>query len=237
MKASPLIALAGLIVGVTLVDRLQEVMAAMRWTHADLVRVSGESSSVVSQWLGNGSKTIKSIGSLRAAMNIERASGFSALWVAKGDGPKRLSRPPVTNVEAGPDLRPKVPLISWVQAGSWNGANDPLQPGEAERWIECPSSHSERTYALRVRGDSMTAVHGNSRTYPQGCIIFVDPLRKSPVNGERIIAKLEGSDEVTFKVFKQEDGRTWLQPINPTHDKLTEPFKVLGTVIGKWEDE
>lgn len=141
------------------------------------------------------------------------------------------------NVAQAPDSKGLIPLISWVQAGHWNGAHDPLHPGEAERWLECPATHSERTYALRVRGDSMTAPHGNARSYPEGCIIYVDPLRKSPVNGQRIIAKLKDSDEVTFKVFKQEDGRIWLQPINPMHQPITDQFKVLGTVIGKWEDE
>lgn len=63
-------------------------MAAKRWKRPDLVRASGESSSVVSQWLGKGSKTIKSIGKLEAAEALERASGFAALWIAKGKGPK-----------------------------------------------------------------------------------------------------------------------------------------------------
>jgi SOS-response transcriptional repressor LexA len=143
----------------------------------------------------------------------------------------------LVNVEPGPDARGLLPLISWVQAGDWNGASDPLHPGEAERWLECPAAHSDRSYALRVRGDSMTAPHGNTRSYPEGSIIFVDPARKSPVNGQRIIAKLDGSDEVTFKVFKQEDGRIWLQPLNPMHPPIFDQFKVLGTVIGKWEDE
>lgn len=73
----------------SLTERLEEVMRAQGWQHADLVRVSGQSSSVVSQWLGKGSKEIKSIGSLDAALRIEAASGFSALWVAKEQGPKR----------------------------------------------------------------------------------------------------------------------------------------------------
>jgi SOS-response transcriptional repressor LexA len=42
---------------------------------------------------------------------------------------------------------------------------------------------------------------------------------------------------VTFKAYKEEDGRRWLQPLNPTHQPIREPFKVLGTIIGKWEDE
>lgn len=70
-------------------ERLGEVMEAMGWAHADLMRVTGQSSSVVSQWLGKGSKPIKSIGKIEAAEAIERESGFSALWVARGIGPKR----------------------------------------------------------------------------------------------------------------------------------------------------
>lgn len=72
----------------TLQERLEEVMRARGWQHADLVRVSGQSSSVVSQWLGKGSKIIKEIGKLEAALAIEAASGYSALWVATGKGPR-----------------------------------------------------------------------------------------------------------------------------------------------------
>lgn len=69
-------------------------MQAMKWEHADLVRVSKQSSSVVSQWLGKGSKTkiIKTIGKLEAAIYIERESGYSALWVAKNIGPKKPAK-------------------------------------------------------------------------------------------------------------------------------------------------
>ncbi len=81
----------------------------------------------------------------------------------------------------------------------------------------------------------MTAPHG--RTYPEGCIIYVDPEQLNPENGMRVIAKLAGTDEVTFKVYKREDNRVWLQPLNPSHLPIREAFRVLGTVIGKWEDE
>lgn len=68
-------------------------MDAKQWEHADLMRVSGRSSSVVSQWLGKGSKDIKEIGKLEAALYLERASGYSALWIAKGIGPKFVASP------------------------------------------------------------------------------------------------------------------------------------------------
>lgn len=102
MHASPLTRLAGLIAAMpTLQERLEEVMAAMGWGHAELMRISKQSSSVVSQWLGKSTKTIKTIGKLEAALYIERATGFSALWVAKGMGPKR-----VPAQEAAPNATP-----------------------------------------------------------------------------------------------------------------------------------
>lgn len=81
----------------------------------------------------------------------------------------------------------------------------------------------------------MTSPHG--RSYPEGCIIYVDPELRGPSNGQRVIAKLQGTDEVTFKVFKEEDGRIWLHPLNSSHQPIREAFHILGTVIGKWEDE
>ena len=144
--------------------------------------------------------------------------------------------PILANTEPGPDIRGKVPLISWVQAGDWCHAADPHLPGQADRWMDCPVNHSSSTFALRVRGDSMTAPHGNSRTYPEGCFIFVDPEKRTPDNGDRVVACLTGTDEVTFKVYKNEDGRQWLQPLNPSHEPIREKFHIIGTVLGKWED-
>jgi SOS-response transcriptional repressor LexA len=81
----------------------------------------------------------------------------------------------------------------------------------------------------------MTSTTGKS--YPDGCIIFVDPERKSPNNGERVIAKIEGAPEVTFKVYMYDAGRAWLRALNSNYPPIDNPFRVLGTVVGKWEDE
>lgn len=72
----------------SLQDRLEEVMAARKWTRRDVMRIAGVSSSVVSQWLGNGARPIKAIGKPAAADALAKASGFNALWLATGSGPK-----------------------------------------------------------------------------------------------------------------------------------------------------
>lgn len=70
--------------------RLEEIMEVMGWTHADLMRVSRQSSSVVSQWLGKTARPIKSISKVEAAEYLEQETGFAALWIAKGLGPKHV---------------------------------------------------------------------------------------------------------------------------------------------------
>lgn len=162
----------------------------------------------------------------RAARELERRLGLPSLYFDEVTS---------DNIEEGPPIRGAVPLISWVQAGQWEEAVDTFQPGEAELWIPVVRQVSPRGFALRVRGDSMTSPHG--RSYPEGSFIVVEPERRSPVNGDRVVARLEGSSEVTFKVYKEEDGRRWLQPLNPMHRPIFEPFRVLGTVIAMYLED
>ena len=186
----------------------------------------GVSTAAVTQWETRETKTLKS----ETLMKLAETTGKSARWLATGEGPENAG----DNVEAGPDVRGVVPLISWITAGTWNEAADPLPPGQAEEWLPCPVSHGRRTYALRVRGDSMTAPHGKS--YPDGCLIFVDPERLDPPSGTPIIAKVSGDDGVTFKLLVKDAGKVFLRALNPQYPPITDHFRVLGTVIGKWED-
>lgn len=213
-------------------ERLARLRKGRGLSQAALAKQAGLSGQGA---IGNIERDTRGYGA--SVIEIARALGTTPEYLLMESEVAESTSPQfIANTEPGPDIRGKVPLISWVRAGEWCEAADPFQPGDAERWMDCPVSHSSSTFALRVRGDSMTAPHGNSRTYPEGCFIFVDPERKTPVNGDRIVACLEGSHEVTFKVYKNEDGRQWLQPLNPSHEPIREPFKVLGTVLGKWED-
>lgn len=215
----------------SLSDRLTLAMNRAGITQAELARLCGVKPPSVNGWLSGKSKFLRGENLLQAANALK----VNQQWLATGEGPM-TTLGKQSNVESGPDLRSKVPLVSWVQAGEWCEAVQTTHVTEAERWMDCPVAHSNQTFALRVRGDSMTAPSGAARTYPEGCFIFVDPERRNPVNGDRVVACLLDAHEVTFKIYKNEDGRQWLQPLNPTHEPIREPFKVLGTVLGKWED-
>lgn len=144
-----------------------------------------------------------------------------------------------SNVELADFKIRELPIISWVRASYWGDASDPYQPGDPEGiegYVPCLKPTSSSAYVLRVVGDSMTSPAGNKHSYPDGSLIFVEPEKRLPVNGDRVIAKLKGSDSVTFKIYKNEDGRQWLMPLNPQHPPIYDEFSILGTVIGGWVD-
>lgn len=224
-------------------ERLKERRLELGYKQADVWRAVGVSNATASSW-EKGEQKPKGENLDRLCRFLRTAPG----WILYGTGPKevisgtlhaRLS-PPVpelsfsghANVEPGPDMRGLVPIISWVQAGAWHEAIDNGQPWDGgEGVIACPWSHGINTYALRVRGDSMTSHYG--RSYPEGCLIYVDPdQRGGVVTGDRVIAREVGAHDVTFKVFVQEGHRRYLKPLNPQHPLITDPFDVLGKVLG-----
>lgn len=129
----------------------------------------------------------------------------------------------------------RVPLISWVQAGAWCEANFELHDGES--WLSCPVPISENGYALKVLGDSMTNP-GPGRSYPTGCIIFVDPDAETKT-GDRVIARVPRTNEATFKVLVEDAGRQFLRPINPQYPiiDITEETHICGKVVGSFIPE
>ena len=213
-------------------ERLQAAMTLRKISVAELAKGIGLSYQAVKKVFDGKSNAFTAENNSKAA----KVLGIHPDWLATGLGPMQQEH---SNIEQGPDTRGLVPLISWVQAGAWCEVAEVREHApsyhDSPTYLPCPAPHGRSTFALRVKGDSMTAPYG--RSYPDGCIIYVDPERRSPVNGDRIVACLDSGDhEVTFKIYKNEDGRQWLAPLNTQHPPLFERFTVLGTVIGKWED-
>lgn len=100
-------------------------MTEMGWEHADLVRVSGQSSSVVSQWLGRGSKEIHSIRKPEAAQLIAEASGYEPVWIAIGKPPERkptlshnAGQHPFTVNTYSDTKTVRAPVVEWARLGT-----------------------------------------------------------------------------------------------------------------------
>ena len=73
-------------------DRISELIKVTGWSVPEIAKRAKVTPSAVSQWLGKSGRPTKSI-LLRPAIYLERDSGFSALWLSSGEGPK-FARPP-----------------------------------------------------------------------------------------------------------------------------------------------
>lgn len=163
-----------------------------------------------------------------------RVLNVSSDWLATGKGPRhtreRPERPNVTSAEP----RRRVPLISWVQAGSWSDVQDNFHPGEADEWAEAfDSLPSNSSFALRVAGDSMTNPNPGGRTFPAGTIIIVDPSRGADA-GDYVVAKDVQTQQATFKMLTTDGGRWFLRPLNPAFPtvEIDDPaIRVIGRVV------
>lgn len=177
---------------------------------------------------------------------LARALECNADWLDTGDG-EWQARPPLFagegatadyNVEVM-TTKGGVPLISWVQAGTWNDVVDPFQPGIADDWIPCPVKHGPRTYCLIVRGDSMHNPDGKP-SYEDGDVIFVDPDDEVR-HKDRSIVRLEDDQQVTFKQYMEEGVRRYLKALNPEwkprYIEIDTNATICGKVIGKWVPE
>lgn len=211
-------------------ERRRQRLIELRDTHcggsaADLARKIERDPSYVTRMLYQEGKPGKKRIADDMIEVIESAFNLTRGWL---DGVEASS----TTVEAGPAIRGRVPLISWVRAGDFCEAIDLFSPGDAEDWMSCPVSHSEYTYALRVRGMSMEP------RFREGEIIIVDP-KVSPDNGRFVIAKRLDANEVTLKQLVIEGGEPFLQALNPAWPeriiRLNEAWMICGVVICKME--
>ena len=129
-----------------------------------------------------------------------------------------------------------VVLISWAQAASLADASDPPQPGDDDEWMPRPKRSGPRTFALRVRGESMEP------GYQHDDIVFVDP-DVAAGHGKDIVVRLDQGKEAEFKRLVVEGQREYLKPANPHWpDKIIEisghpGARIIGVVIGKWVDK
>lgn len=163
----------------------------------------------------------------KVAREMEKNAGIADRWFDDYS----------TNIEPATGFRGRVPLISWVQAGDWSEIIDNFVAGDAEELLPCPVSHSENTFALRVRGESMYNPHGHP-SFREGDLIYVDPNRL-PVNGSLVVVRLNSDNEATFKKLVIEGEKRFLRPLNPDWPdqvmQVNNNAEICGVVIFKGE--
>ena len=134
-------------------------------------------------------------------------------------------------------IRGRVPLISWVAAGHWCNVSDPYAVGDAEDWLACPVKHSLRSFALRVKGDSMHNP-GSKPSFEDGDIIFIDPERAAE-HRSLVVVRLDDENAATFKRLLIDGETKMLEALNPSWPnrifQVNGNATICGVVIARME--
>lgn len=205
-------------------DRIRQRRKELNLTQQALADLTGVNRVTVTGWekddyQPNGAN-------LQALANALKCD---PLWLVSGKGspePKINLKPEIFAVK-------KVPLISWVQAGSWTMTEPGVRKEDAEEWVYTTALVSEMAFALRVRGNSMTNPLG-SPSIPEGSIVIVEPdiIDTECINGKIVVAHINGGQEATLKKFVEDWPNRYLVPLNPNYKTIEcgENCRIVGLV-------
>lgn len=127
-----------------------------------------------------------------------------------------------------------IPILTWEQAAKWTGSKK-MTMEELKEFIPHLYTNKSNLFGLRIRGDSMTAPTGQSKSFHEGDIIIVDQ-DKGITHGCYVIALLKNANEITFKQYVEDGGKKYLKPLNPQYpliimDKNTPVLGVVGMTL------
>lgn len=200
--------------------RLQALRKERKLTQKQLGKIVGVSDVTVGYW----EKDQNSPGGV-SLTKLARYFGVTEDFLLTG---KELK----SNVSSHTMGAMQVPVISWVQAGTWTSESDARNLEGAVDYVLTTGHHSMGTFALKVRGKSMEP------EFKEGDTIIIDP-DLCPAPGDYVVAK-NGRDDATFKKYRSrgvtDDGDEVFElvPLNPdfaTLNSLKEKILIIGVVI------
>lgn len=190
----------------TVGSRIKRLRKTTKTTQNDLGKYCGVSGVAVGYWekdlnLPNGDALI------RLAKYFNTTEAYILYGI-----PSKQANAVVTTMK-------RLPILSYVQAGKFTESIPAEIYDEAIDYIETSMKVSPGSFALIVRGDSMTNPAGMP-SIPEGVKVIVDPSEE-PVHGKIVVARLDGTSEVTVKNL------FLMAPINTyhhsTHDTTISP--------------
>lgn len=184
----------------------------------DVMRATGASKGAISQWRsGEVAPSAQYAGKLAEILQCDYN------WLINGEG----ADPSLSNVEDGPELKSRIPVIGFATAGEFQHVRE-LESYEVEEYIDSTFVQNGYRFALRINGTSMENP-ADPKHIPDGSIVIFNSSKKEPETGQLVLAKVNGADETTFKKFVRDGEQVFLEPLNPRYPIITKPFRILAT--------
>ena len=215
----------------TLQERIAEVMKHSGLSVKQMADVCGVLPSAVSQWKDGPTKSIKTAPAARLA---ER-TGFSALWIATGEGGKWRVAPSAApiDLEGNPDYpairRVRLKLSAGIDGFSIETNVEDGTPIVFKReWFAARGYKSESLIAIDVHGASM-----EPGIY-DGDTVVINTAQQEPRDGRVFAINYEG--ELVIKRLQRDDGEWWMESDNADQrryprKRFTETTFIIGEIF------
>ena len=213
----------------TLQDRIAHLMSETGMSVGEIAKVTGVTSSAVTQWKDGPTKSLKTA----PATKLAAATGFNAMWIATGTGPVK-SDTAGFDVNARPVLEGMraYPVISKIQAGLVKEAVCPYEPGDGFAIEFGEDDASSWAFYFEIEGDSMLP------EFRPGDRVLIDP--EVPPRPGDFVAARNSKQEATFKKYRvrgiDESGQEVFElvPLNDDYPVLRSDehhLSVIGTML------
>lgn len=203
-------------------DIAKQRIDALGLNQEKLAEHIGVTKGAVSHWLnGRRNPTLQEIGAIFKYLGVKDASFNSdgTFTVGENEQEPVLSR------------QYEYPLFTSVPAGAFSEVGT-FTESDARAWVATTKKASKDAFWLEVKGHSMTAPQGMRPSFPEGMLILVDPAEEVEA-GDFCVAGVFGDSEVTFKKYTWDDGKHWLEPLNPSPRYESIPCNENCRIIGK----
>lgn len=208
-------------------DLVKSRMKDVGITQASLAESMERSQSAIAHWLGDNRKpSIEEIAQILKIVGLDNVTLTSDGFMEYPDEAwANVSTPEIPLA-----YQRSFPVLSSVQAGAWTEACEPYSVREIEQWYQTTERTSERSFWLKVEGDSMTSPSGLS--IPDGAYVLVDTERDYK-NKSLVVAKLTDVNEATFKQIVIDAGQRYLKPLNPNYKMIpiNGNCRIIGVVV------
>ncbi|GHX81436.1 LexA family transcriptional repressor [Vibrio cholerae] len=208
-------------------DLVKSRMKDVGITQASLAESMERSQSAIAHWLGDNRKpSIEEIAQILKIVGLDNVTLTSDGFMEYPDEAwANVSTPEIPLA-----YQRSFPVLSSVQAGAWTEACEPYSVREIEQWYQTTERTSERSFWLKVEGDSMTSPSGLS--IPDGAYVLVDTERDYQ-NKSLVVAKLTDVNEATFKQIIIDAGQRYLKPLNPNYKMIpiNGNCRIIGVVV------
>ncbi|WBM69159.1 LexA family transcriptional regulator [Buttiauxella sp. WJP83] len=206
----------------------------------------GLSQELLAEQMGMGQSGVAQLLNGANAINTTHAAQFAKILGVKVDDFSPSLAAEISSMYAAISLgsctsrRFEYPLLTEVQAGSFSTVST-FTERDAKMWVATTTKASSNAFWLEVAGHSMTAPPGSKPSFPEGMLILVDP-EEDVEPGDFCVAGIFNDSEVTFKRFVREDGKPWLEPLNPNPRyqsiECNENCRIIGKVVkAQWPEE